>query len=249
MRPTEAQKWRYERLHSPLPPNAAYEALPLDPGLLEDDVETIYGQQYLSPRPKTISARIGTDGYSPWTFTFWKNPPPEIHLERRGEVRTHDGIPLLVREDDRNIAFVSRWDNFPTSVELPIGKGAHTAVIHLCGTTNPMQCGTENARLVFRYEDGLEESVGLKNPDEFWSLCPLYANPSAELQDTCNDYSYDADAFCLPETPPETLNLGENCRSVVLRWRLRESVRLDTIELEALSQEVVIGVLGVTLVI
>ena len=40
------------------------------------DVRTVYQQEYLSPRPNTVSARLGTDGYSPWTFPYWQCSPP-----------------------------------------------------------------------------------------------------------------------------------------------------------------------------
>jgi len=163
-------------------------------------------------------------------------------------VLTQDGVPLSVAEGTGNIGFVSLWDNFPESILLPVGKSAKTAVVHLCGTTNPMQCGVENVQLTFRYADGTEESVGLRNPDEFWSLCELACAPTANGQGTNNDYSYETDGFCLPEIPPETIQLGANCRSVVVRWALREGTLLESIRLTALSQEIVIGLMGVTLV-
>ncbi len=43
------------------------------------------------------------------------------------------------------------------------------------------------------------------------------------------------------------MHLGQNCRSVVAGWALRPDVPLATVTLEALSQEVVIGLMGVTL--
>ena len=46
-------------------------------------------------------------------------------------------------------------------------------------------------------------------------------------------------------TPP-TVQLGGNCRAVLLNARLRRSVELMRVTLEALSQDVVIGLMGVT---
>lgn len=244
---TEEELLRDKKLHPALPDAPAFEILNAQ-ALLRDDVQKIYKQEYLSPRPETVSVRIGTDGYSPWTFTFWKNRPPEIRLEKRGIVFTKDGVPLAVGEGDKNIGFVSRWDNYPESIVLPAGKTGKACAVLLAGTTNPMQCGVENVRLTFRYADGSEESAGLRNPDEFWSLTELAAAPSAAGQDTNNDYSYETDAFCLPEIPPETIQLGENCRAVVVRWALKEDAALESIRLTALSEEIVVGLMAATMI-
>ena len=213
-------------------------------------VQDIYRQQYLSPRPETVSARLGTDGYSPWTFDFWQNKVPEIVPEQTGTLHTADGIPLQVADGAQNIAFVSRWDNFPQAIDFPVNDRARAAVLLLCGTTNPMQCGVENVRLTFRYADGVTEQVPLANPTEFWSLCPLEAMPSSgdQVNSTNSDYDYTTSAFCLPATPPETLQLGKNCRAVVVRWQLRAGKTLRDIRLEAIAKEIVIGVMAVTLV-
>jgi hypothetical protein len=60
------------------------------------------------------------------------------------------------------------------------------------------------------------------------------------------DYDYARDAFALPGTPPARVQLGENCRGIVLGWRLRPGVALKSVSLETESEEVVIGLMGVT---
>jgi len=78
--------------------------------------------------------------------------------------------------------------------------------------------------------------VDIVPPMNFWTLCPLGAR----------DYNYRRDAFALPATPPSTVQLGGNCRAVLLNARLRPGAELTQVTLEALSQEVVIGLMGVT---
>jgi len=43
------------------------------------------------------------------------------------------------------------------------------------------------------------------------------------------------------------VDLGTNCRAMLYGWRLREGVVLQHVALEALSQEVVVGLMGVSL--
>ena len=40
----------------------------------------IYQQSYGSPRPETCSAQLGTDGFSPWTYTYWNIKPPTLEF-------------------------------------------------------------------------------------------------------------------------------------------------------------------------
>ncbi len=43
------------------------------------------------------------------------------------------------------------------------------------------------------------------------------------------------------------VDLGRNCRARLYGWRVRQAVKLKVITLEVLSQEVVVGLMGVSL--
>ena len=208
------------------------------------DVRTIFQQRYLSPRPATCSVRLGVDGYSAWTFPYWNLPPPPIDLsavpqltDGRGWIMTPSHVPFARFGEGRNIGFTSLWDNWPTSIEIPIHRAATTIWLLVCGTTFPMQTRIANAAFRFRYADGEIETLELVPPHNFWMLCPWGGE----------DYSYEHDAFCLPAEPPPQVQLGANCRAMVLSWKLRPGVKLETVTLEALSQDVVIGLMGLSL--
>lgn len=220
------------------------------------DLRAIFRQQYLSPRPATISVRLGSDGYSPWTFPHWKSGPPEIGFESvpgllaAGDpslLRTPQGVPFAWTDGTRNIAFTSLWDNFPHAFTVPVGRAAEAAWFLVAGSTNPMQGRIANAVLRLRYADGAEQRLELVPPFNFWNLCPVKAGATAAGQDSRTYYTADTDAFAVPQPWPETVALGANCRAVLLSQRLRPGVTLADVTLEALSQEVVIGLLGITL--
>jgi hypothetical protein len=61
------------------------------------------------------------------------------------------------------------------------------------------------------------------------------------------DYDYKRDFFSLPKVPPETVQLGANCRANLLNLRLRPDVALESVTLETFSQEVIIGLMGASL--
>jgi hypothetical protein len=209
------------------------------------DVRTIYQQEYLSPRPKTVSLRIATDGYSTWQMVLDpKKKVPEITLNRVAEltgqdnlVRVPNGAKFLApRLDKHNVAFASIWDNWPRSRTVTVDAAGEGVFFLIAGTTNPMQVRIANATLTLKYEDGVEETVDLVPPFNFWTLCPLDRA----------DYDLKRDAFAIG-TPPPVVQLGDNCRANIVGRRLRAGVKLKTVTLDAKSPEVVVGLLGVSI--
>lgn len=225
-----------------IPQNARWEQVPMQ-SAMNGDIRAIYKQQYLSPRPNTCSLRLATDGYSTWQMVLAKNhAPPDITLDNikslddgRGDISA-GGVPFQWTGGANNIAFTSTWDNWPRKIDVPVNKTGDAVWFLLCGTTNPMEVRIANAELRMNYADGVVEKLPIVPPFNFWTLCPLGGV----------DYDYTRDGFSLPITPPTTVQLGKNCRAIVLGWNLRQGVALTSVTLETQSQEVVIGLMGVT---
>jgi hypothetical protein len=148
---------------------------------------------------------------------------------------TPSGALFLPPAEGKNIAFTSLWDNWPRKVTVPVGKKGEAVWLLICGSTNPMQGRIPNAVITFRYADGREEHLELVPPLNFWSMLPFGI-----------DYDYKKDGFALPKEPPPQIQLGKNCRAMVYGWKLRSGVDLKDVTLETLSQEVVIGLMGVS---
>jgi hypothetical protein len=211
---------------------------------MNGDIRAIYQQQYVSPRPNTCSLRLATDGYSSWQMSGGPEMrTPAINLanlqslsDGHGNLLAGKGVPFRAPGDGKNIAFTSRWDNWPHQVNVPVNKAGNAAWFLLCGTTNPMEVRIPNAELRMTYADGVVEKLEITPPFNFWTLCPFAGN----------DYDYKRDAFALPKVAPATVQLGNNCRAVLLGWHLRPGVALRSVTLETLSEEVVIGLMGIT---
>jgi hypothetical protein len=230
------------------PADAQWEALDISPQF-NGDIRTIFKQQYLSPRPNTCSLRLAVDGYSTWQEMIGsggkpgKSKAPDIDLtnvpslRKQNAILTTSGIPFAWHDGDKNIAFTSMWNNWPHQITFPINRRAQGICFLLCGFTNPMQCRIANAELRLNYSDGSVQKVEIVPPINFWSLCPFGGS----------DYDYTRDAFSLPRIPPTTLQLGNNCRAIVLNVTLHHDATLQSVTLETLSQEVIIGLMGQTL--
>jgi hypothetical protein len=210
---------------------------------MNGDIREIYKQQYVSPRPNTCSLRIGIDSYSSWQNYKPDHPAPTPDLkgldslsDGHGNILANKAVPFQVTAAAKNIAFTSRWDNWPKTVSVPVNQMGDSVWFLVCGTTNPMEVRIPNAELRMTYTDGVVEKLELTPPFNFWTLCPFAGN----------DYDYERDGFALPKVPPTTVQLGDNCRANLLSWHLRPGKELKSVTLESLSEEVVIGLMGLT---
>jgi hypothetical protein len=232
------------RVFDKVPAGAKWDCLDVSPQF-NGDIRTIFQQKYLTPRPATCSLRLATDGCSTWQQMLdQKHKAPAVDLtgvpkllDATQRLCTTQGVPFAFAKDGKNIAFTALWDNWPRQVTVPVNKKADGLWLLVCGFTPPMQGRIANAELRLKYADGAMEKIELVPPLNFWSLCPFGRV----------DYDYARDGFALPKTPPQTVQLGANCRAIVLNHRLRPGVALESVTLETLSQEVIIGLMGASL--
>jgi hypothetical protein len=235
---------RAARIIEKAPANARWEAVDLSRSF-NGDIRTIFQQQYLSPRPATCSLRLSTNGYSTWQMSLGGNPKvPKIDLanvsallDPGSRLHTPQGVPFAWPAGERNIAFTSMWDNWPRQIAVPVNRKAEAIWLLVCGFTNPMQGRIANAELRMKYADGVVERLELVPPLNFWSLCPFGGA----------DYDHKLDGFALPKVPPATVQLGNNCRAILLNQRLRSDATLESVTLETFSPEVIIGLMGASL--
>jgi hypothetical protein len=98
-----------------------------------------------------------------------------------------------------------------------------------------MQTRLANAAINFTYSGGGRvETLELIPPLNLWTLAPIGGQY----------YDYVRDGFCLPATPPPTMQLGKNNNANVYSWRA--TGEMESVTVEALSLEVVIGLLAVS---
>lgn len=248
----ELDKREKERFVESVLENARWDCVKMD-GVMNGDIRTIYQQEYLSPRPNTVSLRIGSDGYSAWTFPYWDSKAPVVTLDSLSKIwkdehliETPQQVPFRWNELNRNVAFTSLWDNFPGRITVPVNRKGDAVWFLICGTTNPMQCHIANAVLKLNYTDGTSDKLELIPPMNYWNLSHIYADATEPGQDSRTYYFAKTDRFCMPEKLPETVVLGKDCRAMVLNHRMQGDKILGNVELETLSSEVIVGLMGVS---
>ena len=226
-------------------------------------VDDIFRQQYLSPRPQTTTLQIPTQGIGEWChpqLTADINDSVFRSLIVNGRMVVAN-VPFSTPEQGRNIIYTSLWDNYPDAVTMPLKGRAAVAHLLMAGSTNHMQSRIDNGLVVVTYQDNSTDTLTLRNPDNW---CPIE-----------QDYYVDGKAFSTTNPRPYRICLGkatDDGRPIVsrdlgqvlgirevygreipggaaqlLRMPLNPAKKLRSLTLRTLSNDVVIGLMGVTL--
>ena len=221
-------------------------------------VTDIFRNDYVSPRSPYVSLSIPRQGVGSWCHPDGKFEVDDSGLRAAalhdGRIRLSNGIPVAVPAEAvaPNIAFVSQWDNYPREIRFPLHGRARRAVLMVAGSTNAMQSRIDNGELIVAYQDGSVTRLALSNPETWWPID--------------QDYFIDDFAFRheLPLPPRCDLKTGKirvleaaefkghgksiaGGAATLLVVDLVPDKELASITVRALANEVVVGLMGVTL--
>ncbi|SFW28366.1 DUF4450 domain-containing protein [Chitinophaga sancti] len=245
-------------VNTPSPDMTAYTAFSrLQPGLCEQvNIDTqlnaalkdIFQNEYRSPRSPYTTLQIPLHGIGEWTH-------PKTTAAIAADIKYDFPVPFRISHKEKNVVFTSLWDNYPDSVQLAINGKANHAYLLLAGSTNSMQSRIENGRVTIVYKDGSRQLTALVNP-ETW--CPVE-----------QDYFTDSLAFKMNQPKPWRLHfktglvsqdLGRDLKikgvygreidggaGMLLDIKLDPEKELSTLTLQALSNDVVVGLMALTL--
>ncbi|WP_264537989.1 DUF4450 domain-containing protein [Flavobacterium sp. N1736] len=224
-------------------------------------VTDIFNTEYLSPRPKTTTLQLPKQGIGNWCYPNVSVNIDDKGLREKAKTNNHfttpEGIEFATPSDEnqKNIIFTSMWDNFPQSIDIPLNGKASHAYFMMAGTTNPMQSRITNGEITVNYTDGTSEILLLKNPENWWPIE--------------QDYFIDGLAFTTdaPKPPRVYLKSGEISRdftafktikgfsnygvdggvATILDLPLDKNKNLKSLTLKTIANDVVIGLMSVTL--
>lgn len=226
---------------------------------MNDKVTNIFKPQYVSPRSPYPTLQIPIQGIGDWC-SYGKS----AHIDDSGlrvlagnsnQITIPQGIPFKTPNvfGVNNILFTSLWDNYPEKATISLtGKASHIYLL-MAGSTNHMQCRFVNGVITVEYADGSSEQLELINPETWWPIE--------------QDYYEDGYAFVVyaPRPPRIHLKNGETDMTgynvlarnktilidggaaTVLDLPLDPAKELKTLCLKTTANEVVIGLMGITL--
>ncbi|HXL00964.1 MAG TPA: DUF4450 domain-containing protein, partial [Dysgonamonadaceae bacterium] len=221
-------------------------------------VTDIFRNQYLTPRPPYTSLQIPVQGIGEWCHPKMTAEIDDTGMRNKIKneiLSTSLGVPFRLPEKGKNIVFTSLWDNYPDSVRIPLSGKASHAYLLMAGSTNHMQCHIPNGIVSIYYTDGSFEELELVNPENW---CPIE-----------QDYFVDNLAFRIKEPRPYRLHFAsglvsdnlekdlhiegvygrsiEGGAGILLDLQLNSSKKLSHLILKTLSNDVVIGLMSITL--
>lgn len=244
---------------TPMPGAAKFETVDLAP-YFNDRVTNIFRHEYRSPRSPYCSLAIPKQGLGGWAGEV--NATAEIDDSglraaagaNGGRIVLPNGVPFATPGpgDAKDIVFTSQWDNYPREATVPLDGQARHVYLLLAGSTNWMQSRLDNGEVVVTYADGSTARLALHNPTTWWPIDQDYF---------IDDYQFHRTGPIPPRVDLKTGRVrlldeiefkGQGRRipggaATVLDLPLDPAKELRSLTVRTLANEVVIGLMGLTL--
>lgn len=223
-----------------------------------DKVTQIFKNKYLTPRPQVTTLQLPWQGVGDWPGSQVTYKIDDSGLRKvagqKNSITLPQGISFYTpaSEAKNNILFTSQWDNYPKEYSIPLSGKASHAWFLMAGSTNPMQSQLDNGIIIVEYTDATSDSLVLRNPETWWPIQ--------------EDYFTDGFAFALKQPRPVRIHLKtgdivsglesetrfngkkiDGGAATVLDLPLNPSKILSSLTLRTIANDVVIGLMGITL--
>ena len=232
------------------------------------NVDDIFRNEYLSPRSPYTSLEIPKQGVGEWCI------PGEMHeivddgfrkTIVDGVFDTGLGLRFLSPAEGGNIAYTSLWDNYPESITVPLDGKARYAYLLMAGSTNNMQSRIENGTVTVTYADGTADTMPLVNPinwcpieqDYYTDSYAFWTAPKKPYRVLLSSGKTSREPDVDFEAAAENGNLYDAIKitdrgipdgaAQILKMPLKGGKELRSLTVTTVSNDVVIGLMGITL--
>lgn len=231
-----AADYDIEKQEQVLPPLADKPFFPVDISpFFNCNMTEVHEKDYLSPRPKGFSMSLYRNG------RYSHNAPQARKIKDEngklvmeiddsffrnsgGTVFSPSGIPFKTPAVGENLACVSIFDVFPTTITFPLdGKGQEIAILFIASAFN-LHTGVENIRVTVNYADGTTSDTSLAYPSAIddWLTAAL-------------------------TTESEVFYFNNASHASVKKIRIDPDKTLAGLKIEAVANEVIFGVAGISI--
>ncbi|MBR2916320.1 MAG: hypothetical protein IKC07_01795, partial [Clostridia bacterium] len=192
------------------------------------NMKEVHEKPYIHPRPEGYS--MGSFQNGRHSHVRSQSALREIIIDDSmfrnsgGIIHSPSGIPFATPKDGENLACVSIWDTFPTEMTVPLeGKGQEVAILFIASMTY-LNAYVENIRITVEYADGTVTNDKLVYPLSIddWLTSAL-------------------------TTESEIFYFSNFNHASVRRFRIDPEKELKSIKIEANSNEVILGVAGISI--
>ncbi|WKL57312.1 DUF4450 domain-containing protein [Asticcacaulis sp. ZE23SCel15] len=222
-----------------------------------DKVTAIFAPgKYRSPRSPFVSLAMPAQGIGAWAghVNATANIDDTALRQSGGQITPIKGLNFKTPAGEaNNIAFASLWDNYPDQVSVKLTGKAKRAYLLMAGSTNHMQSRITNGEVIVTYTDGTTAKLTLRNPDNWWPIERDYFIDDYQFR-LCGEAPVRVDLKTGKVWVPGPDSKGRKDREKidggaanVLSVNLDPSKTLKNLSVRAVANEVVIGLMGVSL--
>lgn len=226
-----------------------------------DRVTNIFKQNYLMPRPQSTTLQLPVQGIGNWCYPLVQPVIDDAGLRKaavNNEFVLPQHIPLATPADTltKNILFTSKWDNYPDSAVVPLTGFAKHIYFLVAGSTNPMQTRLVNGELRVRYKDGSVDTLALVNPQNWWPVEQDYfidgVGFTTDAPRPLRLHLKTGKVYTSPTAEYTTIKGFSNMvidggAATILDMPLHNNKELQSVSLHTFANDVVIGLMSVTL--
>lgn len=242
-------------------PNAKYETVDMD-NCFDDSVNRIFKNKYMSPRSPYTTLEVPTQGIGEWCHPLLTANIDDSGLRKavkNNVFMTPMGIPFrsVGTSGGKNVAFTSLWDNFPDSIVIPLSGKASAAYLLMAGTTNHMQFRVTNGEVEAMYTDGTTSKLDLINPETWMPIeQDFYVDGKAFKLHNAHPYRVAFKSGIVSQDLSTELKIKpsevygrdiDGGAGIILRLQLDSKKELKALKVKSVANEVIIGLMSVTL--
>jgi hypothetical protein len=247
-----------------VPIRATFEAVNLTTNF-NDRVTQIFRNEYLAPRSPFCSLATPKQGIGSWchpqeNFTVDDAGLRAVAAASGGKIILPNGVPLATpgAVGVKNIAFVSQWENYPREISVPLAGKSSRAFLLMTGSTSAMQSRFDNGEVIATYTDGSSARLALHNPTTWWPIeQDYYFDDFAFRQNLAGEISVALPVRVDLATGKIRVLEANSFKgrggkvsggaATVLEMPLDVTKELKSLAVRALANEVVMGLMSVTL--
>jgi len=225
-----------------------------------DSVSNIFSHKYLSPRSPYTTLQIPVQGIGEWCHPATTAIIDDSGLRKTAgknneTIKTPFNADFKTPEKGKNILFTSLWDNFPDKIDIPLNNNASAAYFMLAGSTNHMQSHIVNGLITATYSDGSSDTLKLINPENW---CPIeqdyYFDDLAFKSNAPRPYRIQFKTGLISNNMAKDLQITgvygraiEGGAGLILAMPLNKNKKISKISIETVANEVIIGLMSLTL--
>lgn len=188
----------------------------------------VHEQAYIQPRPKGYSMGLFQNARYSHNWNQYGRlvayVDDSFFRNSGGIVQSPSGISFATPAENENVACVSVYETFPTDITVPLeGKGQEIAVLFVA-STYCMQGYVENARITVNYADGTSTEMKLVYP-----------------------FNIDDWLTSAITTEGEIFYFSNYNHATVQKLRIDPTKELANIKFEAVANEIVLGIAGISI--